>query len=85
MLNQAWGLPEYNHFGTDEFIRLERLIGAEPQISVNAGSDEADEAASWVEYCNGAIITKYGSMRAANGHPQPYNVKFWEIGNEKHD
>lgn len=82
MLNQAWGLPEYNHFGTDEFIKLARLIGAEPQISVNAGSGEADEAAAWVEYCNGAVTTKYGKMRAANGHAAPYNVKYWEIGNE---
>jgi len=82
ILNQAWGLPEYNHFGTDEFIRLARLIGAEPQISVNAGSGEADEAAAWVEYCNGAPDTEYGKLRAANGHREPYNVKFWEIGNE---
>ena len=82
MLNQAWGLPEYNHFGTDEFIRLCRLIGAEPQISVNAGSGEPAEAAAWVEYCNGAPTTPYGAMRARNGHPQPYNVRFWEVGNE---
>ncbi|MCP9495618.1 MAG: hypothetical protein MSG64_14325 [Pyrinomonadaceae bacterium MAG19_C2-C3] len=82
MLNQAWGLPEYNHFGTDEFIRLCRLIGAEPQISVNAGSGESEEAAAWVEYCNGAATTKYGAMRARHGHPEPYNVKLWEIGNE---
>ena len=32
MLNQAWGMPEYNHFGTDEFLRFCRLVGAEPQI-----------------------------------------------------
>ena len=58
MLNQAWGLPEYNHFGTNEFIRLCRLIGAESQISVNAGSGEPAEAAAWVEYCNGALISQ---------------------------
>lgn len=82
MLNQAWGLPEYNHFGTDEFIRLCRLIGAEPQISVNAGSGTPEEAAAWVEYCNGDATTKYGKMRAANGHAAPYNVRLWEVGNE---
>lgn len=83
MLNQAWGLPEYNHFGTDEFIRLCRLIGAEPQISVNAGSGTPEEAAAWVEYCNGdATKTKYGKMRAAGGHAAPYNVRLWEVGNE---
>lgn len=82
VLNQAWGLPEYNHFGTDEFIRLCRLIGAEPQICINAGSGTAEEAAAWVEYCNGAPTTKYGQMRAANGHLEPFNVKYWEVGNE---
>lgn len=82
VLNQAWGLPEYNHFGTNEFIRLCRLIGAEPQICVNAGSGTAEEAAAWVEYCNGAATTKYGRLRAASGHPEPFDVKYWEIGNE---
>jgi len=82
MLNQAWGLPEYNHFGTDEFLRLCRLIGAEPQISVNAGSGTPEEAAAWLEYCNGSPATEYGRLRARNGHRAPYNVKFWEIGNE---
>lgn len=82
LLNQAWGLPEYNHFGTDEFVRLCRLIGAEPQIAVNAGSGEPAEAAAWVEYCNGPPTTPYGAMRARNGHPGPYGIKFWEVGNE---
>lgn len=82
VLNQAWGLPEYNHFGTDEFLRLCRMIGAEPQICVNAGSGEPDEAASWVEYGNGTPTTKYGAMRAVNGHTEPYGVRYWEVGNE---
>lgn len=82
LLNQAWGLPEYNHFGTDEFIRLCRLIGAEPHITVNAGSGDAQEAAAWVEYCNGPATSRYGAMRAANGHREPYRVKYWEVGNE---
>ena len=38
MLNQSWGMPEYNHFGTDEFLRFCKLIGAEPQIALNLGS-----------------------------------------------
>jgi len=83
ILNQAWGLPEYNHFGTNEFVRLCRLIGAEPQICVNAGSGEVDEAAAWVEYCNGdATTTEYGALRASHGYPEPHNVRWWEVGNE---
>jgi alpha-N-arabinofuranosidase len=42
----------------------------------------AEEAAAWVEYCNGDVHSKYGSMRAANGSPEPFHVHYWEIGNE---
>ncbi|MCW5979783.1 MAG: hypothetical protein KIT09_17010 [Bryobacteraceae bacterium] len=80
--NPAWGDFEPNHVGTDEYLALCRLVGCEPMICVNAGNGSAREAANWVEYCNGAAGTKFGAMRAANGHPEPYNVKLWEIGNE---
>ena len=42
----------------------------------------AEEAAAWVEYCNGDAHSKYGSMRSANGSPEPFHVRYWEIGNE---
>ncbi|UCG57965.1 MAG: hypothetical protein JSU70_00385 [Phycisphaerales bacterium] len=80
--NYAWGQQENNFFGTDEFIAFCRAVGCEPMICVNAGSGTPDEAAQWIEYCNGGIETPMGSLRAANGHPQPYDVKHWEIGNE---
>lgn len=79
---RAWNAWEWNDFGTDEFIRFCRLVGTEPYICVNAGEGQADEAARWVEYCNGAPDTPYGKLRAANGHPEPYRVKYWGIGNE---
>ena len=41
-------------------------------------------AADWVEYCNGSTDTPMGRLRARNGHPEPYNVKYWEIGNESY-
>ncbi len=41
-------------------------------------------AADWVEYCNGPVDTRWGALRAKNGHPEPYNVKYWEIGNESY-
>src|SRR5439155_10556451 len=76
--------PEPSDFGTDEFIRFCRRVGAEPSITVNVEGSGAtvDEAAAWVEYCNGSRETKHGALRAANGHPEPYNVRLWEIGNE---
>lgn len=83
--NLSWkNEPEPSDFGTDEYIRFARAVGAEPTITVNVEGRGADvnEAAAWVEYCNGAASSKYGAMRAANGHPEPYGVKLWEIGNE---
>jgi alpha-N-arabinofuranosidase len=80
--NPAWGGLETHHFGTDEFMAFCRRIGAKPQICVNAGDGTPEEAAVWVEYCNGAADTPMGRLRAANGHKQPYNVRVWEIGNE---
>ena len=83
--NLSWKRePEPSDFGTDEFIRFARAVGAEPSITVNVEGRGADvqEAAAWVEYCNGPVTSKYGAMRAANGHPEPYRVRLWEIGNE---
>jgi alpha-N-arabinofuranosidase len=75
---------EPGDFGTDEFVMLARAAGAEPSITVNVEGRGATaaEAAAWVEYCNGPATSKYGAMRAANGHPEPFNVKLWEVGNE---
>ncbi|PYU92508.1 MAG: hypothetical protein DMG25_11925 [Acidobacteria bacterium] len=81
-LNQAWGYPESNEFGTDELMNFCRLLGARPQICLNLGSGTAEEARSWVEYCQGGVETPQGKRRAANGHPQPYSVAAWELGNE---
>jgi alpha-L-arabinofuranosidase len=83
--NLSWkNEPEPGDFGTDEFVAFARAVGAEPSITVNVEGRGAtvDEAAAWVEYCNGPATSKYGAMRAANGHPAPFNVKFWEVGNE---
>ena len=53
----------------------------EPVIVANVASGTVDEFRSWFEYCNAPKETKYGAMRAKNGHPEPYNVRFWGIGN----
>ena len=75
---------EPSDFGTDEFVAFARAAGAEPSITVNVEGRGAtvEEAAAWVEYCNGPASSKYGAMRAANGHPDPFRVKLWEVGNE---
>jgi alpha-N-arabinofuranosidase len=83
--NLSWkNEPEPSDFGTDEFVAFARAAGAEPSITVNVegGGATVEEAAAWVEYCNGPATSKYGAMRAANGHPLPFGVRFWEVGNE---
>jgi alpha-L-arabinofuranosidase len=80
--NPAWEVPEYNHVGTDEFMAFCRIVGCEALICVNAGDGTPQEAAEWVEYCNGGPATRLGALRAKNGHPEPYGIQRWEIGNE---
>src|ERR1035437_311225 len=86
-----WDDRDTNSLGTDEFIALCRRLGAEPLLIVNIGHRDnrglqqlayIQEALDWMEYCNGPADSRWGKVRAANGHPQPYNVKYWEIGNE---
>ncbi len=80
--NPHWNMVEWNHVGTDEWLRLCQLVDAEPLICLNAGNGTAAEASDWVEYCNTGPQTEYGAERVSNGHPEPYHVRYWEIGNE---
>ncbi len=58
------------------------LIDAEPFIAVNTGLGSVELAAEEVEYCNGSVDTPMGKLRAKNGHPEPFNVRWWAVGNE---
>jgi len=69
MLNTAWGIPEYNQFGTDEFLRFCQQIGAAPQIALNLGTGTPQEAAEWVQYVNAHWANHAGGL-------------LWELGNE---
>jgi alpha-N-arabinofuranosidase len=80
--NPAWKGVESNDVGIDEFLALTHELGTEPYIAVNTGLGAVEAAAEEVEYVNGAATTKWGAKRAANGHPEPYAVKWWGIGNE---
>ena len=74
--------PVWRHdFGTDEFMRLCELTGADPILTINTATGSPEEFLDWYEYVNGSTETEYGRMRAENGHPAPYNVRFWGIGN----
>lgn len=82
LMDYAWNAVQSNDVGMDEFMALCRLLGVEPYITVNAGFGDAHSAAEEVEYMNGSVKTRLGAMRARNGHPEPYHVTFWDIGNE---
>ena len=70
------------YFTVDHFMQIAEALGAEPFITVNYGSGTAQEAAELVEYLNGSQSTPYGALRAANRHPEPYNAKYFILGNE---
>ncbi len=78
----VWRAVQPNDIGTDEFMTMCKLLGVEPYITVNAGTGDDWSVRELVEYCNGDASTTMGKQRAANGHPEPYAVKFWGIGNE---
>jgi alpha-N-arabinofuranosidase len=82
IMDPVWHAVQPNDVGTDEFMTLCRLLDVDAYITVNAGFGDAWSAAQLVEYVNGAATTPMGRWRAANGHPQPYNVKLWGVGNE---
>lgn len=69
MKNMAWGIPEYNTFGTDEFLRFCELVGARPQVALNLGSGTPEEAAAWVQHVNNRWGDRSGGL-------------LWEMGNE---
>jgi alpha-N-arabinofuranosidase len=76
---------DFHEIGIDEFIALCRHLNAEPFLTANLRPQDigtAEDAAAWVEYCNGSVETKWGSVRGKRGHPEPYRVKYWSIGNE---
>ena len=80
--NPAWKGIEHDDVGIHEFMDLMGLIGAEPYVAINTGRGTIEEAAAEVEYFNGSADTPMGKLRAQNGHPEPWGVKWWAVGNE---
>ena len=80
--NPAWQGVEANDVGIHEFMKFCELINTEPYIAVNAGLGNADEAMAEVQYTNSDEDSPMGRLRASNGHPGPWNVKYWSTGNE---
>lgn len=81
-INLAWGGTDNNHVGTDEWFALNKAIGSENILCVNLGLGSILDACYWLDYCNTRKGTYYSDLRAQNGHPEPYNVKIVDLGNE---
>ncbi len=79
--NKNWGRIDPNDVGIDEFCQFCELVNAQPLICASF-FDGAPSAADLVAYCNGEAGTTWGAKRAANGHPAPYRVHYFQIGNE---
>jgi alpha-N-arabinofuranosidase len=76
------GTPVDSRYGPDEYMTFIQAIGATPQIMAPFANATPGEVAAWVAYMNAPKGTHWGDLRAANGHPAPYGVHYWEIGNE---
>ncbi|MDI9547242.1 MAG: alpha-L-arabinofuranosidase C-terminal domain-containing protein [Chloroflexota bacterium] len=77
-----FGWPARYEFGTHEFIQFCRRIGAEPHLNFAMGTADLEEAAAWLEYCNGTANTYYANLRRQHGQEDPYDVHYWQLGNE---
>ncbi len=83
MVNTLWGnVVEDNSFGTHEFLELVRRMGTEAFVVGNMGTGTPREMAEWWEYLNHPGGSSLAEERVANGHPAPYNVRRWGVGNE---
>ncbi|WP_317206528.1 family 16 glycoside hydrolase [Mucilaginibacter roseus] len=77
-----WYPYSTNGFGIEDFLQFCEAAGFEAAFAVNI-EETPEDMADMVEYLKGSINTKWGKLRAQNGHPVPYKVKYIEIGNEE--
>ncbi len=83
MINTHWGgVVEDNSFGTHEFLELCRQLDCDAYITGNVGSGTVQEMSEWVEYMTFNGISPMADLRKANGHEEPWRVKYFGVGNE---
>ncbi len=72
-----------NQFGTNEFVHFCKLIGSQPYLAANVRSLPAEAFYQWIEYCNSPPgTTTLSDTRAASGYSEPFDVRYWGVGNE---
>lgn len=83
IINTNWGgVTEDNSFGTHEFLDFCELLGCDAYVNLNVGSGDVREAAEWVEYITSVNESPMTQLRKQNGREDPWNVKYFGIGNE---
>ncbi len=83
IVNTWWGgVTEDNSFGTHDFLNMCELLEAEPYLSANVGSGTVQELAEWMQYVNHGGTSPMADLRRENGREEPWNVKYWGVGNE---
>lgn len=83
LVNVWWGgVSEDNSFGTHDFLNMCEVIGAEPYLAANVGSGTVSELVDWVQYVNFKGVSPMSKLREENGRKEPWDVKFWGVGNE---
>jgi alpha-N-arabinofuranosidase len=80
---RAWGGLQPTGPGLEEIVQFCKLVDAEPLICVRFSNRKPNDAFEQVQYFNGAADTPLGKLRATNGHPEPYRIKYWQVGNER--
>lgn len=80
--NPAWKGVEPNDVGIHEYMELMEILDSEAFIAVNTGLGTLEEVVEELKYVNGPADSKWGQIRAKNGHPEAYDVKWWAVGNE---
>lgn len=80
---RAWGGLQPTGPGLEEFVQFCRAVETEPLLCARFSNRRPRDAADQVEYFNGATNTPMGALRMRNGHPEPYRVKYWQVGNER--
>ncbi|MDQ8202931.1 alpha-L-arabinofuranosidase C-terminal domain-containing protein [Pelagicoccus sp. SDUM812003] len=83
VVNNLWGgVTEDNSVGTHEFMDLVAELEAEPIVVGNVGSGTVEDMANWWQYINHPGESPMAKLRRENGREDPWNVKYWGVGNE---
>ncbi|GAB3458149.1 alpha-N-arabinofuranosidase [Massilia terrae] len=82
-VNTNWGgVEESNAVGTHEFFDLVEMLGADAYVNGNLGTGSSREMSEWIEYMTSDSKSTLAELRRKNGHPKPFKVAYFAVGNE---